>query len=310
MAAQTTRGRAVLLLVNTAKHGANAVADRVAELAAQHGRVVARAEARTDTDLRTIDGASEADLVVVIGGDGTLLNAARRSLDLHRPILGVDAGNVGFLSAFEPATLEVRAAEVFGGADLPTHTLCPLVASITRAGRDTPEHDTPALAINEFVVAAGPPFRMITLELSIAGARGPRVSGDGVIIATPTGSTAYNISAGGPILSPGTPATVITPIAAHSLSFRPIVVPAETPISITVLNANDNTGESDVPGGAILVADGQGQCPLHTGDRVDITTDCRAVQLVADPDASYWDTLMRKMGWASRPVSRHDPKIR
>jgi NAD+ kinase len=140
---------------------------------------------------------------------------------------------------------------------------------------------------------------MISIAMRIDGAEGPTVSGDGIIVSTPTGSTAYNVSAGGPIVAPEVDAMVITPIAAHSLSFRPIVVGAGSRIELEMLqvNAQDGTGTS-------LVLDGQVRSPLRRGDRVLIARDGPEVRFVRNPRAGYWSTLIDKMQWAVPPRLR------
>ena len=153
-----------------------------------------------------------------------------------------------------------------------------------------------ALGLNDAVVTSGPPFRMIELELSIDPTRSQRsataFSGDGVIVSTPTGSTAYNLSANGPIISPDLDALCITPICPHSLSFRPIVVKADSGISLRIGRANEGT---------TLFLDGQRSVPLRTSEQVYIRRHPRRLALVTNPDTTYWKTLATKMQWASSP---------
>jgi NAD+ kinase len=156
-----------------------------------------------------------------------------------------------------------------------------------------------SLALNDCVVTAGPPFRMVGLSISVDGACGPRLRGDGVIVSTPIGSTAYNVSAGGPIVAPDVPATVITPLAAHSLSFRPIVVRDDSMIEIAIEESNDEDGA-----GTTLVIDGQVHERIHAGDVLRVTPSDASVRLLLNPRTSYWETLLRKMHWASAPSGR------
>ena len=120
----------------------------------------------------------------------------------------------------------------------------------------------------------------------------PTFSGDGVVVATPAGSTAYNLSAGGPILAPGSDVLCVTPLNPHSLAFRPIVVPATTDIRLRLLRAN---------AGSALVVDGQTAIPLSDGQRVHLTRSRTVARLVQNPDRSYWTTLSHKLHWAARP---------
>jgi NAD+ kinase len=153
---------------------------------------------------------------------------------------------------------------------------------------------------------------MIGLDLRIDRQPGPSLTGDGVIISTPVGSTAYNVSAGGPIVSPDLEGIIITPLAAHSLSFRPIIAPPSSRIDITVTRANPprdsrppDGGRAPAPAeprpGTTLVLDGQELVPLHEGDRVSLCTHARRAAFVPNPDANYWRTLIQKMHWAAAP---------
>jgi NAD+ kinase len=152
-------------------------------------------------------------------------------------------------------------------------------------------------ALNECVVTSGPPYRMIALSVSINGEAGPTFSGDGLIVSTPTGSTAYNVSAGGPIVSPDTDALVITPIAAHSLAFRPIVVAGSSDIEATMLRGN--------AGGTALVLDGHVVATLGEGDRVRVGREGPPIRFVRNPRGSYWTTLIEKLNWAIPPRLRN-----
>jgi len=298
--------RRVLLLINRAKPDAVAAAARVAALIDAHGRVVA--EHGIDDDLPA-DLRTRADLVVVLGGDGSLLGAARRCVALDIPLVGVNLGKVGFMAEFDLPALEEQAGALFGDAALELQKRPLLRADVFGAAEAAPGGvpGTPrftALGLNDCVVTAGPPFRLIELRVSIDAGPGPVVAGDGVIVATPIGSTAYNLAAGGAIVSPDVQAFTITPIAAHSLSFRPVIVSSFSTIELEVLRANDDA----VPilggsggGGTTLVVDGQLHHRLHRGDRVLIRQHEMPVRFVRNPRVSYWDTLMRKLHWASQP---------
>ncbi len=286
-------GRAVLLLVNRGKPGAEDAEARVSALIRAHGSLVDAREAMSDESPRDC---ADVELIVVLGGDGTLMTAAGRYARCGRPILGVNIGRVGFMAEFDLDSIERHAASLFGGGALDTRRAPMLDARIV----DERGAELDSLsAVNDFVVTAGPPFRMITLEILIDGQAGPMVSGDGLVLSTPMGSTAYNVSAGGPIVAPGVPATVITPIAAHSLSFRPIVVGHGHEIEIRMLDVNHENGS-----GTELVIDGRGRRRLHSGQRVLVRGGGTEIQFVSDPDVSYWQTLMRKMGWAAPPRGR------
>ncbi len=283
-------GRSVVLLINRAKRDAARAGEQVAALVRAHGTLVATLDALEDGPIAGVDAC---DLIVVLGGDGTLLATARQRLRDDVPLLGVNIGKVGFMAGFDTDSLNRHAPAVFGDGALTTHAVSMLQAQIVDEDGAVVEELS---AVNEFVVTAGPPYRMITLGMSIDGHEGPQVRGDGLIVATPTGSTAYNVSAGGPIVAPGVGAVVITPIAAHSLAFRPIVLGEDRVIEVTLHEANEENG-----GGTTLVVDGQERRRLCVGQRVRFRGGGRRVRFVADPDGNYWRTLMTKMSWAAPP---------
>ncbi|GJM18395.1 MAG: NAD kinase [Phycisphaeraceae bacterium] len=292
-------GRAVLIIVNRRKPDADSALAQVRTLVEARGSVVGVVDADGDLPAEPIDAAG-ADLAVVLGGDGTLLSAARRLEGTDVPILGVNIGRVGFMTGYEIETIADRCDDVFGNGPLNIRPVRSIVGDVIDGA--TGKTRRTERAINEFVVTAGPPYRMITLGLTIDGVPGPSVAGDGLIFSTPTGSTAYNVSAGGPIVAPGVDAFVLTPIAAHSLSFRPIVIPADARVELTVssVNAHETAGTT-------LVIDGQVHERLTEGDRVAFRGGPMTRFVYAD-DSSYWATLQEKMGWAAPPTQRANPR--
>jgi NAD+ kinase len=296
-------GRNVLLLVNETKPDAIAAEPDVRALIERHGSLVARLDAAGPVE---IPEDAEFDLVVVMGGDGTLLGAARACAHRGVPLLGVNLGSVGFMAEFDLETLSAQAESVFGDGELATQR-----APVIHAAIRGPDQNLRAeeIALNEFVVTAGPPYKMVAIRMEIDGSPGPRVVGDGLIVSTPTGSTAYNVSAGGPIVSPNVGAYVVTPIAAHSLSFRPIVIPFGTPLALTIERANEvEMDDGDcVPAeshGTTLMGDGQVNHRLHEGDQIEIGLSPTPIHLVLSGKTTYWQTLMEKMRWATPPQSR------
>lgn len=295
-------GRQVLLLTNRDRPDAAAAADEVRALIARHGRLVAEADAGLSA--KPLPDARGADLTVVLGGDGTLLSEARRYAELGQPMLGVNFGKLGFLAEFDLDSLRRQAGSVFGGEPLLTReqslirTEVVPTADIPASGR-VDAAMLPGEALNECVITAGPPYRLVSIRLSIDGHPGPTLGGDGLIVSTPTGSTAYNLSAGGPILAPDVNAFAITPIAAHSLAFRPIVVPSSSRIELTLLRGN-----ADGDQGTTLVMDGQIQARLYRGDRVLLSCSDRRVRFVRNPEGNYWSTLISKLNWAATPRLR------
>jgi len=287
--------RPVLLVINKAKSHAAEAAARARAAIERHARVIAEVEA---DDTPPPAATAEADLIVTLGGDGTLLSQSRRFASSAKPLLGVNLGRLGFLAEFDLEAIEAQAGELFTDAPLTTNRLSLIKTTITGADERTPR--AVGAALNEAVVTAGPPYRMISTRIDIDGEAGPEIAGDGIIVATPAGSTAYNVSAGGPIIAPGVDALIITPIAAHSLSFRPIVVPFDTRITLRMLRVNEN----DCGASTSLVLDGQISEPLRIGDAVEITRHPDRVTFVRNTQRSYWRTLVTKMHWAVPPRLR------
>lgn len=267
-----------------------------------------RAEVVAEPDLRQLESASMelaeaggAELALVLGGDGTMLSQARWLAEYDVPLVGVNFGKLGFLAEFSLADLKAYWPQITGGGCPSSQRLLVEVLLHRGAGASwtlngTAGARTVTLGLNDAVITCGPPFRMLDLELAVdpptAEHRGTVFSGDGVIVATPSGSTAYNLSAGGPIVSPGIEALCITPICAYSLAFRPIVVNAGSTVHVRVCRAN---------AGTTLVIDGQELVGLQTGDEVVVRRYGRRLKLLHHPKIDFWQMLAQKMKWAVRP---------
>jgi NAD+ kinase len=242
----------------------------------------------------------DADLIVVLGGDGTLLSVTRRLQGRRIPIMGVNFGRLGFLASFTPDNFQQH-LEQYLRQGLPTASRQLLEASVIASEVICPLHDPAevarnrrfvATALNDAVVTAGPPFHMIELSIAAEIDSGIRYFGDGVIVSTASGSTAYNVSAGGPIISTGIEALCITPICPHSLSFRPVVVSSSITLLIVAVRVNDGT---------TLFCDGQASTRLMAGDKVVLRRSDHAALLVEDPKAREWRSLAEKLNWAIGP---------
>ena len=229
----------------------------------------------------------QADFAVVFGGDGTILSAARDLCEADVPVIGVNVGRLGFLAEFSIEELKQLFDQVTSTPDLIEQRMI-LACSIERNG----EEIFSSTAVNDVVIAAGEPFNMIDMQISVKGDRVASCFGDGLIVCTPTGSTAYNLSAGGPILSANLSAIVITPLCPHSLSFRPIVIRAESVIRITTQKVNDGT---------TINLDGQLSHKLLADDIVTIRKHHGAFLVVNNPIRTQWDTLAGKLNWAEKP---------
>ena len=228
--------------------------------------------------------AAAADLLIVLGGDGTLLAAARAAAPRGVPILAVNLGGLGFLTSVTQENLYAVLEEFLGGRHK-IRERAMLVAEIQQPGKAAERH----MALNEAVVSKGTLSRMIFLDLHIDGGFVCRYRADGLIVSTPTGSTAYSLSAGGPIIHPAVPAFVITPICPHTLSDRPLAVPDSAQIEICLEGA---------PEPAHLTLDGQIGMELMTGDRVRISKASEKLKLVRDPQKTYYEILRNKLRWA------------
>lgn len=320
--ASKSPGRSVLLLVNRRKPDVVAALDEVRSLIASGGGKVVH---ELDADGQPISqtDADGADLIVVLGGDGTLMAQSRRCVALGLPMLGVNLGKLGFMAEFDLPALRTQAGSLFGGQPLlvqdrpmlrvfvsqpPAPRPTAAVSERSEDGSGVSLSNT--LALNDAVVTAGPPYRMISIRIRIDGQDGPTVTGDGLIVSTAIGSTAYNASAGGPIISPDVPALAMTAIAPHTLSFRPVVVNLSSTIELEIVEANDgevlagDTAQQAAARGTALVLDGQVPTPLRTGDRITIRTHARPAKFVKNLAGSYWNTLLTKMRWAAPPAVR------
>jgi NAD+ kinase len=228
-----------------------------------------------------------ADIAAVLGGDGTVLHTARRMEDRPTPVLGVNVGRLGFLAELTPAAfrerLPVLAARHFTIENLMTLecTLTPRLGP-TRIFR----------GLNDAVIRAAPSFHLVEIGLSIDGESVMTYRGDGLIIATPVGSTAHSLSAGGPILPPNAHMFVVTPLCPHTLTQRPLVDSAHKVYEATPLADGIST---------VLVIDGQVQVPLRCGDRVTIRRGKTHFPMVRLPGHSFYRTLRDKLGWGALP---------
>jgi NAD+ kinase len=237
------------------------------------------------------------DLVVALGGDGTLLRAARIGTRTGTPIFGVNLGRLGFLTATPERQLESALEQVLDGAGALDRRFTLRASVVTPAG---PSDDPDFFALNDIVVHTSGAARVTPLNLAVGGvANGGEEIGsftaDGVILATPTGSTAYSLSAGGPIIVPEVECLVVTPICPHSLAVRPLVVPADQEITVRPLDPDHELQ---------LTVDGQVERALRWDESVVVSRGPREVSLVRLPGQTFFRTMRRKLNWAARPPER------
>lgn len=222
-------------------------------------------------------------LILAVGGDGTFLYAARTFLYWDLPVMGINAGRLGYLMEISPEDIEKALDRLEKGEYHQTRRSV-LEALVYREGREIACFQ----ALNDVVISRGAVARMVELSVSVEDQILSHYRADGTIVATPTGSTAYNLSAGGPILSPDVDALVITPICPHTLGVRPVVIGSEKTISITIHTREDNT---------ILAIDGQEGLDLRKGDEVRLGLSAHRVTLYRLDKADFFTTLREKLGW-------------
>ncbi len=237
----------------------------------------------TDFDALTIDQIGrQCDLAVVVGGDGTMLGIARELARHNIPLVGINQGRLGFITDVPIGQFREALAPMIAG-DYEEDFRAMLEGEVWRDGRRIFE----GLSLNDVVVSRGATASMVELRVDIGDEFVANMRADGLIVASPTGSTAYSLSAGGPILHPGIAGWVLVPIASHTLSNRPIVLPDSGPVRITVVAGRDASANFDMQGLASL---------LH-GDQVRVQRSAHKVRFLHPRGWSYYATLRRKLRW-------------
>jgi NAD+ kinase len=248
-------------------------------------REAARWLGRQGAELEELAG--RVDLLIVLGGDGTLLSAARAIGDRAVPLLAVNLGTLGFLTETSSDELYDALEQTFAGRLVVAERMR-LDVEVERGGHVVERH----IALNDAVIGKSALSRMIDLEMRTDGGFVTTYHSDGLIVATPTGSTAYSLSAGGPILLPEGESIVLTPICPHTLTQRPLVLPDHYRIEILVL---------DTRGGDVhLTVDGQVGIPLEQGDRVAVARSAHPARLLVSPHRSPFAVMREKLRWGER----------
>lgn len=227
--------------------------------------------------------AARSDMLLVLGGDGTMLAAARVSAPRGVPILPINMGSLGFLTSFTLEEMYPALERVLAGQHVVSERVL-LEVSLQRAGLPL----EPQVVLNEAVVNKGALARMIELILTIDGEFVCRYRADGLIVATPTGSTAYSLSAGGPIVHPAVESFLITPICPHTLSDRPVVVRDTSSVEVQIQGSAESV---------FLTLDGQKGIPLQPTDRVRIVRAASKLKLIQPAKKSYFEILRSKLKW-------------
>jgi NAD+ kinase len=229
------------------------------------------------------EGETRADLAIVIGGDGTMLTAARDLVRHHVPLVGINQGRLGFMTDIGHHDLQTGVGAILDG-DYALEERTLLDAEIRREGKPAVR----TIALNEAVIGKGSQGRLIEFELSIDGEFVYRLRADGIIVSTPTGSTAYALSAQGPILHPAVPALTLVPLNPHTLSARPVSVSDRSVIEIVMVHALDARAHFD----GLALSD------MTEGDRLVLKRSADAVRFVHPPGYRYFSTLREKLGWS------------
>ncbi len=299
--ASSTKVPSLIILANTQKQPVRAALKQLRPWLSERARIVAEPDITKLTRAAACE-LPAADLALVLGGDGTMLAQARHLADLKIPLLGVNFGKLGFIAEFNVEDLGRHWSSIAAGTCRTTERILIDVLVFDGEAADCQSDHLDmehckfcSLALNDAVITAGRPFRMLEMDLSIepdGESAATRVAGDGIIVSTPTGSTAYNIAAGGPIVSPGVHALCITPICVHSLAVRPLIVQPDAGVCVRLNTANPGT---------TLVIDGQETVRLRAHEQLYVREHDVPLRLVRNPQVSYWKMLAQKMQWAARP---------
>jgi NAD+ kinase len=286
-AALTGAAMRVLVLGNGHRPGVPDAATRLLPFVREHAEIVC-IDLYQEQSLCDVT----ADLTLVLGGDGAILRAARQMAYLQIPVLGVNLGKLGFLADLSVEEFcECLPRVVRGDYRVTEHLMFECVVTGPEGSRTLP-------GLNEIAVHAGPPFHMLELDLAVNGELVTGYRGDGLIVSTPIGSTAYNLSAGGPILGQELDAFVVTPICPHTLTNRPVVDSADKEYTITIRGASAD---------ATVVIDGQEHVQVTPGHTVTVRRAPVRFKLVKVPGRSYYQTLRDKLRWGAPPNYRDEP---
>lgn len=263
---------------------------RVAEeLARLRPVIAAKADvAAIDLEFSYDFAGKDHDLVIVLGGDGSMLQAGRQMGENQLPVLGVNCGRLGFLAALSPdAFLEIWPQVCEGGSEVVSHLM--FHASLLRDGVEMESH----LGLNEAAILGGPPYNILEIDMYVDEMLATTYRCDGLIISTPVGSTAHNMSAGGPILRKDMQAFVVSPISPHTLTYRSVVDSADRIFELAVANPNEST---------CAVVDGRVLGKLRAGDRLRVRRAAAAFRMLAVPGQNDYRTLREKLSWGGHTL--------
>jgi len=233
-----------------------------------------------------------ADLVIVFGGDGSMLRTAHHLGRESPALLGINTGHLGFMADVPLSEVSPALERILVKGEFSIESRMRLRPTAVKNGERIPLHDV----LNDVVLNSGPLARMVEFSVQVAGRPLGTFRADGLILATPTGSTAYSLSAGGPLVMPGLEVTIINPICPHTLSHRPIVVPAESPVEVSIFRDPEVEGRH-----TLLTLDGHPGCELEPEDRLQVVQSPDPVRLVRPSGADFFQILRDKLIWETHP---------
>lgn len=237
-----------------------------------------------------LDNADQIDALITLGGDGTLLRGARWLDGKDKPILGVNLGRLGFLTSCQTEDLEAALKYLAGGE----YVAQPRMALSARAIDASGETRKQWRALNDFVLHKGGFARVVRLNISVDGESIGTYAADGIVISTPTGSTAYSLSAGGPVVVPTVESIIITPVSPHTLAIRSLVIPADGEVTV---EANESPTE------LLVTVDGQVGTSFVKGEKLKVRRADNPVRIVRFPGATFFERMRVKLGWGGLPDS-------
>jgi NAD+ kinase len=286
--------RKIGLIANFEKAASRGVVKRAAALIARSGRAVLADEPtarmaglRCGVFANAAAMAREAGLLLVFGGDGTMLHVVREILGSDTPILGINVGRLGFLTAVSSKDLPDALQRIWRN-DFVIESR-PLIEAAGRCQGNAMQ----MTALNDIVISHGAVSRVIELDVQVDGQSLTRYRGDGLIVSSPTGSTAYSLSAGGPIISPEARVFAITPICAHAVSNRTVIISSDSTVGVKLVSRELET---------IIAADGQVQANLCADDAIEIRRSPRAAKLLHLGGSSFFATVRQKLHWSGSSV--------
>lgn len=255
-----------------------------------------------EEELHAVAGAGDllsdpdvADVLLTLGGDGTLLRGARLLAGRPAPILGVNLGRLGFLTACAGDELEMALRRLSNGEYMVEARMALAIRALAQDGSERCR----LFALNDVVLHKGGFARVLSLDVLAGMEQVARFSGDGVVVSTPTGSTGYSLSAGGPVVVPTLESLILTPISAHTLALRALVLPPSMQLQI---RANDGPEE------LLVTVDGQTGTTFFPGETLEVQRADRPVLIVRFPGTSFFARLRRKLGWGGLPDRDQDPR--